>query len=226
MPSLVRKRAMLCLFHFDSLIHTKLHFAWSSISEIIRTERFFFEDSNNPTNGTDYFAEQNKQIGSIIAIAFMVIGGFMVFNGLIRDFSSFGFSRAFVMLMLILTYILLAVSEPGKTDVLQYAWVLQTSGGIAINTNQMYLCYLFPDMIGFQMGLNYAMKGFGSMLPQFWLMLVQDGMVSYKSIMWLWATLTILSFIIGLVILPWQVFENNDDDMPNVFQVWVEKTEV
>lgn len=189
----------------------------------MRIEGFFLDDLSNDTPQANrtvdvVFEEQNKQIGSIIAIAFMVIGGFMVLNGIIRDFSSFGFSRAFVMIMLILTYILLAVSEPGSSDVLQYAWVLQTGAGIAINTNQMYLCYLFPDIIGFQMGLNYAMKGFGSMLPQFWLMLIRNGTVSYKSILWLWTILTILSFLIGLVVLPWQVFENKNEQMPNVFQ--------
>ena len=93
--------------------------------------------------------------------------------------------------------------------------------GIAINTNQMYLCYLFPNIIGFQMGFNYALKGFGSMFPQFWLMLIKKGTISYQSILWFWAILTFISLVAGLFVLPWKVSANFEDTMPNLFKVWV-----
>ena len=82
----------------------------------------------------------------------------------------------------------------------------------------MYLCYLFPNIIGFQMGFNYALKGFGSMLPQFWLMLIKKGIVSYASILWFWAFLTFVSLLIGLFVLPWKIFENPSDKMPSLFE--------
>ena len=114
---------------------SKLHFAWSSISEILRIEGFFVDERNEVNKTETSFVEQNQKISSIIAIAFMVIGGFMLINGVIRDFTSFGFSRAFILLMLMITYIVLAVSSPNKSDLLQYAWVIQTSAGKGIITN-------------------------------------------------------------------------------------------
>ena len=111
---------------------SKLHFAWSSISEILRIEGFFVDERNEVNQTETNFVEQNQKISSIIAIAFMVIGGFMLINGVIRDFTSFGFSRAFILLMLMITYIVLAVSSPNKSDLLQYAWVIQTSTGTRI----------------------------------------------------------------------------------------------
>ena len=71
------------------------------------------------------------------------------------------------------------------------------------------------------MGLNYALKGFGSMLPQFWLILIKKGLVSYHSILWFWALLTFVSLSIGLFILPWKISDKPDDAMSNVFKGWV-----
>ena len=125
----------------------KLHFAWSSISEILRIEGFFIDEGNDVNQTDTKFVEQNQKISSIIALAFMAIGGVMMINGIIRDFTSFGFSRAFILLLLMVTYIVLAVSSLNKFDLLQYAWVIQTSAGKEVKAvksliNRLFLSYL------------------------------------------------------------------------------------
>lgn len=46
-----------------------------------------------------------------------------------RDYIGYGFSRIVLLLMVATSYLILYFAEPGESDSLLYAWMLQYGGG-------------------------------------------------------------------------------------------------
>ena len=47
-----------------------------------------------------------------------------------RDYIGYGFSRIVLLLMVATSYLILYFAEPGESDSLLYAWMLQYGGGM------------------------------------------------------------------------------------------------
>ena len=130
-----------------------------------------------------------------------------------------------------LSYLLLGISQPGSSDILQYSWILQYGTAMAsfitgmshtvwtrlsifnssltnIIQGLQYLT-LFPTRVGLLIGICNGLGHLCSSWPQLWLKLIRNGHLTYQQIMFFWAGLAFASFFIGLFVYPWHNVPNN-----------------
>ena len=93
----------------------------------------------------------------------------LIFFGSVRTVHSYGFSRILTMIGLISAYTVMAFAEPGKSDYIQFLWVLQYGTGISILENGMQFCSLFPKQVATLVGLANTALSASSIIPQMWL---------------------------------------------------------
>ena len=70
-------------------------------------------------NKYSVLGSQNEDIGLILTMTTGVLGIGLLLHGFVRDYVSFGLCRLEMYLLLALSYLVMAISEPGKTDNLQ-----------------------------------------------------------------------------------------------------------
>ena len=67
----------------------------------------------------------------------------------------------------------------------------------------MQFLNLYPKQTGMLIGISMGLTGSGSFFPLAWKFLIEDGVISYSGIMWIWFGLSALSLVIGTLIDPW-----------------------
>ena len=112
------------------------------------------------------------------------------------------FARVAMNLVLILSYIVMAMAEPGKTDWFQYVWLLQLSSALGLYQHHIQYCRLFPRNIGLLVGLSAGLIALSTMVPQLWLYFILEYNTSQETILFIWAGLALLSFIISIFLYP------------------------
>ena len=93
----------------------------------------------------------------------------LIFFGSIRTVHSYGFSRILTLMGIIGAYVIMAFAEPGKSDYIQFLWVVQYGTGISILENGMQFCSLFPNQMATLVGLANTALSASSIIPQLWL---------------------------------------------------------
>lgn len=91
----VRKVGVIGLLFFDCLIHSTLIFGWSSISVILKEEGFYAQDILNQTaqnfTCSSESTGETDPLSQILVISTGLLGVFLLFFGIIRDFVSYGY---------------------------------------------------------------------------------------------------------------------------------------
>lgn len=67
----------------------------------------------------------------------------------------------------------------------------------------MQFLNLYPSKIGFLIGIANGLGGAGSFFPLAWKILIEQQLISYSEIMWIWFGLTVMSLMLGTMIYPW-----------------------
>ena len=140
-------------------------------------------------------------------------------------------TMVYIQTQISLSYLLLGISQPGSSDILQYSWILQYGTAMASFITGMshtvwtelsifnsslanmiqglqYLT-LFPRRVGLLIGICNGLGHLCSSWPQLWLKLIRNSHLTYPQIMFIWAGLAFASFFIGLFVYPWHNVPNN-----------------
>ena len=194
----VAKIGVIGLHMFDCLLHSTLIFGWSSISVLLEKEGFY--------------ADKSDSLARILVISIGLYGIFLFLFGFIRDFVSYGFCRLLMYILLIVSYAMMLLAEPGKRDYLQYGWVLQFAAGIGIFLNGMQFFGLFPAYAGTLTGMSNSLLALCSLIPQLWLSAVVSWQViSYRGLILVWLIAAFVSLIMGMMFVPWHNMPQNID---------------
>ena len=98
--------------------------------------------------------KQDQKIAEIMIITTSCLGLILLLHGFVRDYLSFGIFRLECYTLLALSYIIMSLSKPSKSDNLQYFWIIQQSSGVGLLLNGMQMLNLFPKSNGFLIGLG------------------------------------------------------------------------
>ena len=142
------------------------------ISTVLRKlTRCFYRSNNDPrkqsskVNSIDYgklpFFELSTAVG--------ILGPFTFLLGLARDYLAFGWCRAICFVVLIFSYFMLALAEPGKTDWMLYFWILQFGSGTTLMLSYFHIAKLFPLHQALLIGFFNVGSDLSSMIPQLWI---------------------------------------------------------
>ena len=111
-------------------------------------------------------------------------------------------------ILLILSYTMMLMANPGVSDYLQYGWVLQFASGIGIFLNGMQFFGLFPAYAGTLTGTSNSLLALCSLIPQLWLKMDN---ISYHLILIVWLVMAFMSLLLGLILVPWHNMPQNID---------------
>ena len=67
----------------------------------------------------------------------------------------------------------------------------------------MQFLNLYPEKTGLLIGLTNGLTGAGSFFPLAWKTFIDDKLISYSGIMWIWFGLSLVSLVLGTLIYPW-----------------------
>ena len=150
---------------------------------------------------TECNQSQNQQIGHVLVISTSLVGFVLFILGCIRD-SKPSQSRIIMSFLLIGSYLIMAFSEPGKTDYLQYCWLMQCSSALGLYQHHVQYCRLFPERVGMLVGVSAGLIALSTIVPQVWLYLILNYGFSRRVIFLSWAGLSSITFVLGLAIYP------------------------
>ena len=97
----------------------------------------------------------SQEIALIFTLTTSLLGIFILIHGFIRDYVGYGVARLEIYFLLSLSYVLLGISSPGSSDVLQYFWIIQFGCTIGAYLNGMQYFTLFPKQFGFLIGQDF-----------------------------------------------------------------------
>ena len=97
----------------------------------------------------------SQEIALIFTLTTSLLGIFILIHGFIRDYVGYGVARLEIYFLLSLSYVLLGISSPGSSDVLQYFWIIQFGCTIGAYLNGMQYFTLFPKQFGFLIGKDF-----------------------------------------------------------------------
>lgn len=127
----------------------------------------------------------------------------LVFYAIIRDYVGFGPARLIIMVSLIVCYSLLYIAEPNGTDNLLYAWMLQYGAGVGLIVSYQQFSRMFPNSKGLILGIFNSAGQASTLWPQVWAILIDNGYLTLKQIYLIWIAMTIVSLVLGTLLLPW-----------------------
>ena len=105
----------------------------------------------------------------------------------------------------------------------KYAWILQYAGGIGLFLNGLQFLSLFPGHEGLLTGVSNALLAIGTLIPQLWLLLITKmNIVTFSQVIFIWMVLAILSFLLGLMIYPWENMPESESK-PGDFDAFYQK---
>ena len=102
--------------------------------------------------GPNKILTDSQEIALIFTLTTSLLGIFILIHGFIRDYVGYGVARLEIYFLLSVSYVLLGISSPGSSDVLQYFWIIQFGCTIGAYLNGMQYFTLFPNQFGFLIG--------------------------------------------------------------------------
>ena len=99
----------------------------------------------------------SQEIALIFTLTTSLLGIFILIHGFIRDYVGYGVARLEIYLLLSLSYVLLGITSPGSSDVLQYFWIIQFGSIIGAFLNGMQYFTLFPNQFGLLIGNDFCL---------------------------------------------------------------------
>ena len=67
----------------------------------------------------------------------------------------------------------------------------------------MQFLNLYPEKTGLLIGINNGLSGAGSFFPVAWKTMIENEIISYSGLMWIWFGLSVISLLSGTIIYPW-----------------------
>ena len=215
--SKVRKAAVLVVFYIDTVLHGVLIIGWSSIRQILENEGFFLNCDENQTYCENEVFNQRSQISHIFQLTMMLAGPIMFLLSLVNDNVGYGVQRSIAYLLLSLCYFLLAVSTP-TTPMLQYVWILHHPVALFLVQSGFTLCSFCQNQAGLLINLGAGLLSASSLIPQAWLSLINQGLLTRSHLFYIWCGLTLVSLIITTFLFPWHSI-TDPDFAPNFIDV-------
>ena len=178
-----RRHVIMITFMMDLLLHGSIVFGWSSLSQIIG----------------DQVPKETSAL--IFTLSCSLVGVLLFVFGAIRDFISFGVVRLCCYGSLTLIYLLLALTP--YYPMFFFSLVFHFSAGFTVLIASLQLTLLFPENSTLLIGIVNGLASVSSMWPQIWLRLINADVMSFTTIMIIWAALTLASLVLGIIIYPW-----------------------
>ena len=185
---------------------------------MLEVEGFFLTCDENDVGCENGAAKQKTEITRVFQLAMMLYCFITSPMNLITDNVSYGLCRTLSYMIMAVSYLLLAVSTP-KTPYLQYAWVVHHPAGLALFSNSLSLCSLYPKYAGILVNTTCGLLSLSSMIPQAWLALVRAGYLSRSDIFYIWLGITVFELVLTTFLFPWHSV-SDPDFFPNAIDVY------